>query len=390
VNPPQTIEFSLTRGGPLFSLLRKLHIIRLRGNDTLRQSLAVIAVAWLPLEMLAVFDLRWSDPPRFFSFWTVVSVHVRFLIALPMLFIAERVLERCCRSAIVCFSEGGFVRGSHDQVVALVRDAERSRNSVLAEVVMLALVASVPLANLAVTGRFALLHDFQKQPRLAAGAVWYGLFSLPLFNFLLLRTIRQWWIWTTLLWRLSRLRLWLIPTHPDRAGGIGHLADPTYGISLVLAATSCVTAASWGSYVYFGKTDPASFIVQFVALVLIGLLVAVGPVIPFASALMRARLEGSDPYSGFAATYTRLFERRWVESRDQKGLLGTQDISGLADLISSYQSLETLRVLPFGREQLKAVIWAVAIPMLPLPLLASKLPVGELLSRLFRGIVLGG
>jgi hypothetical protein len=182
----------------------------------------------------------------------------------------------------------------------------------------------------------------------------------------------------------------LIPTHPDRAGGIGHLAEPTYGISLVLAATSTVTAASWGSYVYFGKTDPTSFLVQFVALILLGLLVAVGPLVPFASALIQARLEGSDPYSGFAATYTRLFERRWVESRDQKGLLGTQDISGLADLISSYHSLETLRILPFGRDQLMAVIWAVVIPMLPLPLLATKLPVGELMTRLFKGIVLGG
>jgi hypothetical protein len=391
VNSPQTIEFSLTQGGPLYRLLRKLGIIRLDDNDALRQSLAVIFVAWLPLELLALLDLRWNGPPQFFSFWTVVSVHVRFLIAIPMLFVAARVLERCCRSAIVCFSEGGFVRGSYDQVAALVRDAERSRNSSMAEFLMLMVVALVPVANVILTGRFALLHDFHDdQPKLAFGAVWYGLFSLPLFNFLLLRAIRHWWIWTNLLWRLARLQLHLIPTHPDRAGGIGHLADPTYGIALVLAATSSVTAASWGSYVYFGKTDPASFIVQLVALILLGLVVAIGPLVPFARALVQARLEGSDPYSGFAATYTRLFERRWVESRDQTGLLGTQDISGLADLISSYQSLETLRLLPFGRDQLIAVVLAVLIPMLPLPVLASGLPVGELLARLFKGLVLGG
>jgi hypothetical protein len=371
-------------------LLRKLRIVRFDDNDALRQSLAVIGVAWLPLELLAFLDLRWNGPPQFFSFWTIVSVHARFLVAIPILFVAERVLERCCRSAIVCFSEGGFVRGSYDQMIALVRGAERARDSGPAEFLMLVLVAAIPIANVLLTGRFALLHDFQEQPRIALGVVWYGLFSLPLFNFLLLRAIRHWWIWTNLLWRLSRLRLRLIPTHPDRAGGIGHLAEPTYGIALVLAATSCVTAASWGSYVYFGKTDLASFLVQFIALVLLGLLVAIGPLVPFASALIQARLEGSDPYSGFAATYTRLFERRWVESRDQTGLLGTQDISGLADLISSYQSLETLRVLPFGRGQLMAVIWAVVIPMLPLPVLASRVPVGELLTRLVKGLVLGG
>jgi hypothetical protein len=168
------------------------------------------------------------------------------------------------------------------------------------------------------------------------------------------------------------------------------MAEPTYGIALILAAASCVTAASWGSAVYFGKIHPTSFVVQLVALILVGFIVSVGPLLPFARSLVRARLEGSDPYSGFAATYTRLFERRWVESRDQTGLLGTNDISALADLISSYQSLEALRIVPIGKEQLLTVFLAVIVPMLPLPVLASGLPVPEVLGRLFKSLLLGG
>lgn len=390
MTPPQTIEFSLTEGGPFYRLMQELHVLRKDDSDPLRKSLAVILVTWIPLEVLAILDYRLNGHHQFFSFWTVVSVHVRFLVAIPMLFIAERILERCCRSAMVCFSEGGFVREAQEKVVALVRAAERSRDSVSAEVILLLAVVAGHAGHSLFTGHFAWMHDYPSERERELGVIWYGLVSLPLFSFLLLRAVRHWLIWTTLLFGLARLNLRLIPTHPDRAGGIGHMAEPTYGMALILAAASCVTAASWGSAVYFGNIQPAAFAVQLVALLLVGIIVAIGPVLPFARALVRARLEGSDPYSGFAATYTRLFERRWVETKDQTGLLGTNDISGLADLISSYQSLEALRIVPIGKEQLLTVLLAVIVPMLPLPVLASGLPVPEVLGRLFKSLLLGG
>ena len=48
--------------------------------------------------------------------------------------------------------------------------------------------------------------------------------SLSLYQFVLLRWYFRLFIWTRFLWQVSRIDLRLIPTHPDRCGGLGFVA----------------------------------------------------------------------------------------------------------------------------------------------------------------------
>ena len=59
--------------------------------------------------------------------------------------------------------------------------------------------------------------------RLTPPGYWIAFVSIPLFQFLLLRWYLRLFIWSRFLWQASRLNLDLIPTHPDRAGGIAFL-----------------------------------------------------------------------------------------------------------------------------------------------------------------------
>jgi hypothetical protein len=45
---------------------------------------------------------------------------------------------------------------------------------------------------------------------------WHVFVSLPIFQFLMVRWLWRYLIWCRLLWRISRLDLQLIPTHPDQ------------------------------------------------------------------------------------------------------------------------------------------------------------------------------
>jgi hypothetical protein len=57
----------------------------------------------------------------------------------------------------------------------------------------------------------------------------------PLYQFLLVRWYYRMFIWTHFLWRVSRVELSLIPTHPDLVGGLGFLANTVYAfVSLAL------------------------------------------------------------------------------------------------------------------------------------------------------------
>jgi hypothetical protein len=60
---------------------------------------------------------------------------------------------------------------------------------------------------------------------------WYVYVSLPVFQFLLTRWYYRVLIWVRFLWQVSRIELSLIPTHPDRVGGLGFLASVSFAFT---------------------------------------------------------------------------------------------------------------------------------------------------------------
>ena len=99
-------KFSLVLGGPLYQLLRRAHL----ADDALlmvRQRVVVIALlAWLPLLILsAVQGHLWGNSVAV-PFLFDLEVHIRFLVVVPLLVIAELVAHQRLRvqqqSVIVC------------------------------------------------------------------------------------------------------------------------------------------------------------------------------------------------------------------------------------------------------------------------------------------------
>ena len=62
---------------------------------------------------------------------------------------------------------------------------------------------------------------------LTTAGMWYGFVSLPIFQFLLIRWYFRLFIWTRLLWHVSRIDLRLVPTPPRTGSGVSH-SSPTW------------------------------------------------------------------------------------------------------------------------------------------------------------------
>ena len=75
-------------------------------------------------------------------------------------------------------------------------------------------------------------------------AGWYfAAVSQFVYQFLLYISLWKWFLWAAFLFRLSRLDLQVVPTHPDRHGGLGFL-----GMSpLAIAPTAFVACAAIGA-----------------------------------------------------------------------------------------------------------------------------------------------
>jgi len=140
-NPP---DFSLVLGGPLFQLLRRARL----ADDALmmvRQRVIVIALfAWLPLLVLSALEGRLLGANVAVPFLLDVEVHIRFLVAMPLLILAELVVHRRMRPLVQQFLERKLIpENAMPRFEAALASAFRLRNSVLAEVLLIAFVYGV-------------------------------------------------------------------------------------------------------------------------------------------------------------------------------------------------------------------------------------------------------
>src|ERR671913_2148638 len=85
-------DFSLVLGGPIFQLFRRSRLAG-DGLELLhRRLLLITGIVWLPLLLLALLGSA-VESARQLSFLRDVEVHVRFLVALPVLIAAELIVH---------------------------------------------------------------------------------------------------------------------------------------------------------------------------------------------------------------------------------------------------------------------------------------------------------
>lgn len=118
-------DFSLVLGGPLFQLYRRAHL----SGDALelvhRRVLALAVVAWLPLLFLSVMDQRALGGSLRIPFLYDIEAHVRFLIALPILVVAELIVHSRIRPVVKRFLERGLLTSSRRLAITGMQRSRR-------------------------------------------------------------------------------------------------------------------------------------------------------------------------------------------------------------------------------------------------------------------------
>jgi hypothetical protein len=179
---------------------------------------------------------------------------------------------------------------------------------------------------------------------------------------------------------MSRLDLQLIPTHPDRAAGLGFVGDAQRFFWIIVVALSVTTAGVLGNEIVFGGVPLSSYTIAIAGYVGGVLLVFLGPLLMFLPQMIRAKIKSVHDYSSFAIMHNQLFDGKWVQADHPEGepVLGTPDISSLADLGNAYEVLDRMRPLPFDPGDVLILVLAALIPLAPL--LLTVMPLGQLLE----------
>ena len=383
-----TYDFSLVLGGPLYQLWRRLFLSGPALELLARRMIGIPTIAWLPLLVLSTWEgyaFRGVAVPFVYDF----AVHARFLVAVPILLLAEILVHERIQLLVQQFVTTGIVRSETlPGFQAAIRSAMRLRNSLLIEIGLAVFAFGFGWAvwrgdtGLAASSWFGTVQDGTRQITTVAGW-WYLHISIPMFQFLLYRWLFRLFVWFVFLRRVARLPLHLTPTHPDRAGGLGFVGAGAHAFVPVILAQSIVLSAVIGSRIVFHGKPLLAFQYEIVAFLVVQLLFVLGPPCVFAKTLLELKRRGRREYGVLAAHYTSEFHDKWIKGGAPPGepLLGSSDIQSLADLANSYSVIGEMRPVPFSRDTIMQVVGAVAIPLLPLAL--SIVPADQILKQLF-------
>jgi hypothetical protein len=370
-------EFSLL-GGPLHRLGRRLGLVRGRTN-TVALGVALGLLAWSVLVLLALIE---GVAGQLFSL-SVIGGHVRLLVVIPLFFLCESLLDPRARVFVQVIVRAQVVPDTEvPRLNAEIKRIGRWRDSWLPEAVCLlaAVLMSLDASHLSLPGTTA-AYD----PNRAGGAaLWYWMVCLPLFRFLAFRWLWRLLLWWYFLWRIARLELTLVPTHPDGVGGLGYLEVVHAEFATLIAAISAAASAAFAENIVAGTTPPTALYPVLVLMLVIYAAVFLGPLCIFSPKLWLCRVTGLDKYMDLASRYVIAFDKKWLGAGDarREELLGTSDIQSLADLSTSVGIVTDMRLIPGSWRLVLMLTAAALLPLLPLLLL--QYPVAQLADKLFK------
>ncbi len=350
-----TARTLIGEGGPLRRFEARIHLTR-----PLAQIVTVLTVTWLPIMLLAaVTRLATGEPVRIVH---DSAMHVRLLVATPLLLFLDRVFPSACTYVADRLLRDGYIqpadRPRFDELLARIR---RLCEAGLPELSLAVTALVLGAATLFVTTS---TYGLVLRAGLTAADWWFALLALPLFEFLIFRSLWRWAIWLRFLAGLSRLKLDLDPMHPDRRAGISFLRKPSLAYcSMVLFAISAVLSAAWVDRFRFETLS--SFLPLLLVLAGGAVIVAFGPLLLFSFQLQRAKTEALDALGGLAVRNGRWFRDRWMDSAGGEAV-ASNDVQSLSAIASTYR--ETVKQIPivlFEKKDLLLVLLATLLPVVP-------------------------
>jgi hypothetical protein len=314
----------------------------------------------------------------------LIGAHVRFLAVIPLFFLCETWVAPRMADFVHNIIRSGFIpRSSLPALESEIARTTRWKDSWLSEALCLLAAMLLPLigAQLHLVGATAIYDPSRAVAQGTLAGWWYWFVCLPLFRFLMFRWLWRLGLWCYFLWRVAKLELHLVPTHPDGVAGAGYLEVVHIHFTPLVLAISALQSASFAEEISAGTMTFEAIYPAFALILVLDAVLFLGPLFIFGNKLWACRVKGLSDYMEFAARYVNGFDQKWLgaDASPAEPLLGTPDLQSLADLSNSVNIVRNMRWVPLSQPLLLNIVIAALLPMLPLLLL--KYPIAELAEK---------
>jgi hypothetical protein len=387
---PIVDQFSLVQGGLIYRFQVAIRMAMPDRSGVLKRAYLISLFIWFPLLVFSFLQGRALDSQIQISFLRDFSVSIRLLIGLPLLVIAEALIDPRLNHAVKHFVESGLV--SAELVTTfenVILQINRLRDSVLPGLLILA-AAFIPSIWSREPGfirhGMSTWHTIASPSgeKLSLAGWWFDFISLPLYRVMLFR-----WIWMIILWaiflrRTTKIDLRCVATHPDGCGGLGFLVDGQLFFGLIGFASSAVIAGSFGNAIAYQGATVFSLKFLMITWCVLAVVVLAAPLLVVTPKLLKVKRKGIFAYGTLGTQYAREFDAKWVHglSLHREEMLGTSDIQSLADLRNSFSVVEEMKVVLINKRTLMGLAVPTILPMIPLIMIAT--PADEVIRAVLK------
>jgi hypothetical protein len=274
-----------------------------------------------------------------------------------------------------------------EQLDSTIRTLIRWRDSIAPELVILALV----VVNTVMIFRERIVSaspwvvyasSALATAHLTPAGWYYTVVSQVIYQFLVGLCLWKWLLCTYFLFKLSRMNLELEASHPDKHGGIGFLGMSPLAFAPVAFAITAAIGATWRDQILRSGAHLTDFKFPALALFILIMIVAIGPLTFFSPKLTTLRRQGVLEYGSLAHFHSGEFHDKWIRHRSghEQEFLSAPEISSLIDLASSFQNIEGMRTFPMEKNCLIVLVLSILLPAPPTIL--AEVPLAVVLKDL--------
>jgi hypothetical protein len=338
-----------------------------------RRTVTLALAAWLPLVLLTAQQRGAGEWAHWLEPLTDIRIISRYLLALPILVLAEPLFISRLAGIVMHFQRAGFVRrADHTRFTRILARTHALLLQHFVEVVIVLLAFTISLRLLSAGAEPWELQSVSENPRLSSNAQWWlAIVSQPLFLIYVAR-----WCWRSLVWFrtlrcIARLDLNMVPAHPDRAGGLLFVAQSIPALAPFGFALACALAGAIAGSTSVVHLSLSILLAAAGTLLAFLLVIAIGPLCWLSTPMRAAQLRGIVEYGELAARVGRRFEARWLRERRfvTSEALSASDFSATIDLYSVVSTVYTVRIIPVKARSLFKLVAATMLPFLPLLLM---------------------
>lgn len=394
--PTAAHSFHLSKGGLLHNLLLRMHIIEEGRYHTRRLIFLFIALTWLPLLILSAVEGNLYKAGTGVSFFTDLNPHVRFLISAPILILAGQIIDPLINAVIQHLKTSGILQEDSLAQYSAAQDNLMHRlDSNWSDIVII--VLAFLISDLAKPGygdtelgniSTWLWSADTKNVSVTMAGWWYFLLAAPLAQVLLYRWLWRFILWISFLYRISKIKLSLLPTHGDLVGGAGILSAGQIAFVIVFLAFGTLLSSGLAHEMLvdgssFKQAQPVIY-----GFVVFSVVALVAPLLLFTKQLITAKRRARRQYGALGYRLSNAFDKKWNQEEapmeQGKDILTAVDPSALADYNAVHETINGMHIFPMKIKTIAILAVILYVPFAPLILI--EVPLAEVLSRLLNAL----